>query len=106
MSFATSLNEQVAFEFSAQQQYIAIAVNYDSETLPQLATFFYRQALEERNHAMMITQYLLDAGHPIEVPGYRGTAEQLSRYRRAGPTRARTGEAGQQSDRKPGPAGA
>ncbi len=69
MSFAKTLNEQVAYEFAAQQQYIAIAVHYDSETLPQLAAFFYRQALEERNHAMMITQYLLDAGHPIEVPG-------------------------------------
>ncbi len=68
MSFAKALNEQVASEFAAQQQYIAIAVHYDSETLPQLAVFFYRQAVEERNHAMMITQYLLDAGHPIEVP--------------------------------------
>jgi bacterioferritin B len=69
MSFAKTLNEQVASEFAAQQQYIAIAVHYDAETLPQLASFFYRQALEERNHAMMITQYLLDAGHPIQVPG-------------------------------------
>jgi len=69
MSFAKTLNQQVANEFAAQQQYVAIAVHYDSETLPQLAAFFYRQAVEERNHAMMITQYLLDAGHPIEVPG-------------------------------------
>jgi bacterioferritin B len=69
MSFAKTLNEQVANEFAAQQQYIAIAVHYDAETLPQLAAFFYRQAVEERNHAMMLTQYLLDAGHPIEVPG-------------------------------------
>jgi ferritin len=68
-SFAKTLNEQVASEFAAQQQYVAIAVHYDGETLPQLAAFFYRQAVEERNHAMMITQYLLDAGHPIEVPG-------------------------------------
>ena len=68
-NFAKTLNEQVAYEFAAQQQYIAIALHYDRETLPQLAAFFYRQAVEERNHAMMITQYLLDAGHPIEVPG-------------------------------------
>jgi ferritin len=68
-SFAATLNEQVANEFGAQQQYIAVAVYYDGETLPQLASFFYRQAIEERNHAMMLIQYLLDAGHPIEVPG-------------------------------------
>lgn len=67
--FAATLNEQVANEFGAEQQYIAIAVHYEGETLPQLASFFYRQALEERNHAMMIVQYLLDADHPVEVPG-------------------------------------
>jgi len=68
-SFVPTLTEQVAHEFAAQQQYIAIAVHYDAETLPQLAAFFYRQAVEERNHAMMITQYLLDAGHDVAIPG-------------------------------------
>ena len=29
-------------------QYIGAAVYYDTETLPRLAAFFYRQALEER----------------------------------------------------------
>ena len=67
--FAAALNEQVANEFAAQQQYIAIAVHYEAETLPRLASFFYRQALEERNHAMMIVKYLLDADHQVEVPG-------------------------------------
>jgi len=69
MSFASTLNEQIGYEFGAQQQYIAIAAHYDGETLPQLASFFYRQAVEERNHAMMLIQYMLDAGHPVEVPG-------------------------------------
>jgi ferritin len=68
-SFAEALSEQVANEFAAQQQYIAIAVHYDAETLPRLAGFFYRQAVEERNHAMMITQYLLDAGLQVSTPG-------------------------------------
>jgi ferritin len=68
-AFARALNEQVGNEFAASQQYIAIAVHYDAETLPQLAAFFYRQAIEERNHAMMIIQYLLDADHEIAVPG-------------------------------------
>ena len=67
--FGTALNEQIAFEFAASQQYVAIAVHYDQETLPQLAAFFYRQAVEERNHAMMLVQYLLDAGLPVAVPG-------------------------------------
>jgi bacterioferritin B len=67
--FPDGLNEQVGHEFAASQQYVAIAVYYDGETLPQLAAHFYRQALEERNHAMMIVQYLLDAGHQVEIPG-------------------------------------
>jgi bacterioferritin B len=67
--FPDALNEQVAREFAASQQYVAIAVHYDAETLPQLAAHFYRQALEERNHAMMIVQYLLDAGEPVKIPG-------------------------------------
>jgi ferritin len=68
-AFAEALNEQVANEFAAHQQYVAIAVHYDAETLPQLAGFFYRQAVEERNHAMMIVQYLLDADHEVAIPG-------------------------------------
>ncbi len=69
MSFPASINEQIGHEFAASQQYIAIAVYYDGETLPQLAAHFYRQAVEERNHAMMLVQYLLDAGRDVLVPG-------------------------------------
>jgi bacterioferritin B len=67
--FHDALNEQVGREFAASQQYAAIAVYYDSETLQQLAQHFYRQALEERNHAMMMVQYLLDSGEQAVIPG-------------------------------------
>jgi ferritin len=67
-SFPDKLNEQVAHEFAASQQYVAIAVWFDAETLPLLAAHFYRQALEERNHALMIVQYLLDAGQDVVIP--------------------------------------
>ncbi len=67
-SFPEKLNEQVAYEFAASQQYVAIAVWFDAETLPLLAAHFYRQALEERNHAMMLVQYLLDADHDVVIP--------------------------------------
>jgi bacterioferritin B len=66
--FSDALNAQVASEFAASQQYVAIAVHYDAETLPSLAAHFYRQAVEERNHAMMIVQYLLDAGDGVLTP--------------------------------------
>jgi ferritin len=66
--FTDALNEQIAHEFAASQQYVAIAVWYDGETLPQLARHFYRQAVEERNHAMIIVRYLLDARKPVTIP--------------------------------------
>jgi bacterioferritin B len=67
--FGDSLNGQIGYEFAASQQYVAIAVYYDAQTLPQLAAHFYRQAVEERNHAMMMVQYLLDADESVGVPG-------------------------------------
>jgi bacterioferritin B len=67
-SFPEKLNEQVANEFAASQQYVAIAVWFDAETLPLLAAHFYRQAVEERNHAMMIVQFLLDSDHEVVIP--------------------------------------
>jgi len=66
--FADRLNEQIANEFGASMQYVGAAVYYESETLPRLAAFFYRQAVEERNHGMMMVQYLLDAGDEVAVP--------------------------------------
>jgi ferritin len=68
-SFVEALHEQIANEFGAEQQYIACAVYYESQTLPQLANLFYKQALEERNHAMMMLGFLLDRGGEMRVPG-------------------------------------
>src|SRR3712207_2122761 len=68
-SVVAALNEQIGHEFAAHQQYVACAVYYDSETLPELARFFYRQALEERDHAMMMVQYLVDADAAVRIPG-------------------------------------
>jgi len=67
--FVERLNEQIANEFAASQQYVANAVYYDGETLPRLAEFFYAQAVEERNHAMMMVQYLLDLDADVSIPG-------------------------------------
>ncbi|WP_024876899.1 ferritin [Saccharomonospora piscinae] len=62
------LQAQIRNEFHASQQYVALAVFYDGKDLPQLAKFFYRQSLEERNHAMALVQYLLDTDHHVEIP--------------------------------------
>ena len=67
--FHALLQEQVYHEFTAAQQYVAVAVYFDGGDFPQLAKFFYAQAVEERNHAMMLVQYLLDRGVDVEIPG-------------------------------------
>jgi bacterioferritin B len=75
--FAKALNDQIANEFGASQQYVGAAVHYDAETLPRLAAFFYRQALEERDHAMMMVQYLLDTDQEVRIPDI---TSQQTRY--------------------------
>ena len=75
--FVERLNQQIAYEFAASQQYIANAVYYDSQTLPRLAAFFYAQAVEERNHAMMMVRYMLDADAQVAIPGVEGPETQF-----------------------------
>jgi ferritin len=67
--FVDQLNSQIGNEFSAHHQYVACAIYYDSLTMPQMAAFFYAQALEERDHAMMMVQYLLDTDAAVDIPG-------------------------------------
>jgi bacterioferritin B len=75
--FHALLQEQIHNEFTSAQQYIAIAVYFDDADLPQLAKHFYRQALEERNHAMMLVQYLLDRDVRVEIPAVDGVRNQF-----------------------------
>jgi ferritin len=67
--FVEQLNSQIGNEFAAHQQYVACAVYYDALTMPQMAGFFYAQATEERNHAMMMVQYLIDQDARVAIPG-------------------------------------
>lgn len=67
--FHELLRAQIRNEFTASQQYTAVAVHCDDQDLPQLAAHFYAQALEERNHAMGMVQYLLDNDLPVTIPG-------------------------------------
>jgi ferritin len=67
--FVDQLNTQIGHEYGAHQQYVACAVFYDALTMPQMAGFFYAQALEERGHAMMMVQYLIDSDAPVRIPG-------------------------------------
>ncbi|MFN7962905.1 MAG: ferritin [Thermoanaerobaculia bacterium] len=63
-----AFTEQIQMEFGAMMQYLAIANHFTEEALPELAKFFYRQADEERTHAMKFVHFLLDVGASVEMP--------------------------------------
>jgi len=75
--FVEQLNHQIGHEFAAHQQYIACAVYYDALTMPQMAGFFYDQAREERDHAMMMVKYLIDQDAPVVIPGVAAPVVQF-----------------------------
>ncbi len=62
------MNAQLISEFSASAQYIAIAIYFDEEALPELAGFFYRQSEEEREHAMKFVHFMLETGAKPIIP--------------------------------------
>ena len=64
----SALNEQIGHEFMASLQYVSIATYFDVEGLPALAKHFYRQAVEERDHAMRFIKFVVDAGGRVEIP--------------------------------------
>lgn len=63
-----AFNEQIGREFGASLQYFNIAAYFDVDSLPQLAAFFYRQAEEEKMHALKFVHYLVDAGGQVRIP--------------------------------------
>ncbi len=63
-----AINEQIGHEFGAMLQYVAIATYFDGEALPRLAAHFYRQAEEEKTHAMRLVHYVVEAGGQVAIP--------------------------------------
>jgi bacterioferritin B len=66
-----AINQQIGNEFGASLQYVAIATHFDLEALPQLAAHFYKQAEEERDHAMRFVKFLVDADGQVVIPGVK-----------------------------------
>jgi bacterioferritin B len=73
-----AINQQIGNEFGAFLQYNNLAAYFDSDDLPQLAGFFYRQAEEEKMHAMKFLQYIIDAGGQVRIPDVKGPVYDIS----------------------------
>jgi ferritin len=63
----TAINQQIGNEFSAMLQYYAIAAHFAAEALPELSAHFYKQAEEEKNHALRFIQFLIDTGSRVNI---------------------------------------
>jgi ferritin len=64
----TAFNRQIGNEMAASMLYVSIASYFDSEALAQLAQFFYRQAEEERAHAMKFVKFVIDVEGRVAIP--------------------------------------
>ncbi len=62
------MNAQVGHELGASLQYVAIACHFAGESLNGLAAHFFKQAEEEREHAMKFVKYLLEVGGTVTIP--------------------------------------
>jgi ferritin len=72
-----AMNMQVGSELGASNQYIKIASYFDSEQLPELAEFFFRQSDEERMHALKFVHYILEAGGEVDIPAIEATTGKI-----------------------------
>jgi ferritin len=63
-----AINGQIGREFGAALQYVNIATWFDGEALKKLADLFYKQAEEEKEHAMKFVKYLVDTGGAVSIP--------------------------------------
>jgi ferritin len=76
--FVDALNAQIAREFAAAHQYVAIGAYYAAETFPRLASFFFQQAEEEREHAMKMVNHLIDRGGQPEIGAVEGPRQSFA----------------------------
>jgi ferritin len=65
---AQKLGEQIGHELGAHQQYLAIGTYFAQQSLDKWAGLFYRQAAEEKEHALKIVKFLVETGEALEFP--------------------------------------
>jgi bacterioferritin B len=63
------LVRQIASEVTAHMHYLAISIYFRQRSLDRWAELFYKQSMEEAEHAMKIINFLLDDGHEFDLPG-------------------------------------
>jgi bacterioferritin B len=63
-----AINVQIGNELENSNRYVAIASYFQGECLSGLAKIYFKQADEEREHAMKFVKFLLEAGGKVVIP--------------------------------------
>ena len=66
-ALADLINEQIAHELIASNQYLQIATYFDGQALRKLSDFFYKQSEEEREHALKFVHYMTEVGGDVRI---------------------------------------
>jgi len=61
------INEQIAHELIASNQYLQLATYFDGQALSKLSDFFYKQSEEEREHALKFVHYMTEVGGDVRI---------------------------------------
>jgi len=69
-----AIDEQIAHEYDASQTYEAMACWCEAEHFPGFAKWLRKQSDEERTHARMFLDYILDQNESAAVPGVKEPA--------------------------------
>ena len=77
-NLAKAINAQVGREFGASFQYMQIAAYFDVHALDQTSKLFFAQADEEKEHAMKLFKYVLEAGGSVVVPAIEAPKSEFS----------------------------
>ncbi len=64
---AAKLNEQIGEEFNSYWIYLAMAYKLENMNLKIFAKWFFKQADEEKVHAMKFAGYLIDQGAEVKL---------------------------------------
>lgn len=73
-----ALNEQISRESAAEQAYLAMACWCETNKLPGVASFFYRQSQEEREHMLKLIRYVNKTGGSAVVPGAKPPKQKFA----------------------------
>jgi bacterioferritin B len=73
-----AINAQIGHELENSNRYVAIASYFESGCLFGLAKIYFKQADEEREHAMKFVKFLLEVGGDVAIPAIPSTPSEFA----------------------------